>query len=84
MPRLRTRVCLQDGLKLDLNVLARRGFIKFGANIGARGIAWTHSYWGEIASGIIIADMSGQSEGWLRIQLGTLDQQITLVARSRH
>lgn len=84
MPRSRERVCLQDGLKLDLNRLARRGFIKFGSNIGSRGITWTHSYWGEIASGIITADMSGQSEGWLRIQLGSLDQWISLVPRPRH
>jgi hypothetical protein len=27
MPRRRERVCLQDGLKLDLNRLARKGFI---------------------------------------------------------
>ena len=39
--------------------------------------------WGEIATGIISADMSGQSEGWLRIQLGSLDQRITFVARPR-
>jgi hypothetical protein len=71
-------------LKLDLNRLARKGFIKPGASIGGRGIAWTHSYWGEIASGIINANMSGQSEGWLRIQLGQLDQWITLLARPRH
>ena len=84
MARNRQRVCLQDGLKLDLNRLARRGFIKFGANIGPRGITWTHSYWGEIATGIVSANMSGQNEGWLRIQLGKLDQWITLVARPRH
>jgi hypothetical protein len=83
MPRPRERVCLQDGLKLDLNRLARKGFIQPGANIGARGIAWTHSYWGEIATGIISADISGESEGWLRIKLGNLDQRITLVARPR-
>ena len=84
MPRTRERVCLQDGLKLDLNRLARKGFIKPGETIGARGIAWTHSYWGEIASGIISADMSGQGEGWLRIQLGNLDQRISLLSRPRH
>jgi len=83
MPRPRERVCLQDGLKLDLNRLSRKGFIKPGS-IGACGIAWTHSYWGQIASGIISADMSGQIEGWLRIQLGSLDQRIILVARDRH
>jgi hypothetical protein len=38
----------------------------------------------EIATGIISANMSGQSEGWLRIQLGKLDQWITLVTRPRH
>jgi hypothetical protein len=72
MPRPRERVCLQDGLKLDLNRLARKEFIKHGANIGVRGIRWTHSYWGGIASGNISADMSGKDEGWFRIQLGSL------------
>ena len=28
----------------------------------------------EIASGTITTDMSGKHEGWLRIQLGSLDQ----------
>ena len=84
MPRPRERVCLQDGLKLDLNWLARNGLIKFGSNIGLRGVCWTHSYWGEIASGTISADMSGQSEGWLRLQLGSLDQWIIIVPRRRH
>ena len=84
MPRPRERVYLQDGLKLDLNRLAQKGFIKPGSSTGARRIVWTHSYWGEIASGIITADVRGQSEGWLRIQLGHLDQWITLVARPRH
>ena len=84
MPRPRERVCLQDGLKLDLNRLARKGFIKHGANVGVRGIKWTHSYWGEIASGTISADMSGPHEGWFRIQLGSLDQRIILFPRARH
>jgi hypothetical protein len=84
MSRPRERVCLQEGLKLDLNRLSRNGFIKRGANIGSCGIRWTHSYWGEVASGVISADMSGQNEGWLRVQLGNLDQTIILVARPRH
>lgn len=84
MPRPRQRVSLQDGLKLDLNRLARKGFVQTGANIGVRGITWTHSYWGEVATGTICADMSGSSEGWLRIQLGNLDQTIILIARHRH
>lgn len=84
MGRSRLRVCLQDGLKLDLNRLAENGFIKLGANVGARGIAWNHSYWGEVARGTISADMTGQHEGWLRIHLGNLDQWIVLVSRARH
>jgi hypothetical protein len=75
---------LQDGLKLNLNRLARKGFVKNGANIGLRGITWTHSYWGDVASGMISADMSGKHEGWFRIQLGKLDQTITLITRPRH
>ena len=54
---------LQDGLKLDLNRLARKGFVRHGANIGVRGITWTHSYRGEIATGMISADMSGKHQG---------------------
>ena len=84
MSRSRVRVCLQDGLRLDLNRLARRGFIKFGTNIGPRGIAWTNSYWGEVVHGVISADMSNQHDAWLRIQIGDSIQQITLVWRSRH
>lgn len=84
MARSRERVCLQDGLKLDLNRLAQNGFIKRGANIGIRGIRWTHSYWGEIASGMISADMSGEQTGWLRVQLGNLNQRIILFPRARH
>jgi hypothetical protein len=83
MSRSRVRVCLQDGLRLDLNRLARKGFIKFGMNIGLRGIAWTIS-WGEGVHGIIGADMSDQYNAWLRIQIGDSIQQITLVSRSRH
>jgi hypothetical protein len=84
MPRERLRVCLQDGLKLDLNRLAQRGLIRRGTRSGPVGISWISSYWGEIASGIITADMSADHEGWLGIQLGNLDQRIGLVARPRH
>jgi hypothetical protein len=84
MPRPRCRACLQDGLKLDLNQLARKGFIKFGANIGARGISWSNSHRGEIASGVITADMTDPSHAWFRIVVGQFAQQMTLVSRPRH
>jgi hypothetical protein len=84
MPRTRSRVCLQDGMRLDLNRLARKGFIKFGENIGMRGIVWKNSYWGEIVRGIISADMTDPHDSWLGIQIGESTQRITLVSRSRH
>ena len=85
MPRPRARACLQDGLKLDLNRLARNGFIRPGARSGPIGIRWYSTYWDkEIASGLITANMSGTQEGWLRLQLGDFDEWIILVARPRH
>jgi hypothetical protein len=55
MPRPRERVCLQEGLKLDVNRLARAGFIAPGA-----------------------------AKGPVAIRTGNLDQQVVLVAHSRH
>ena len=80
----RSRVRLESGFKLDLNRLARRGFIKPGAITGPVGIVWTDDTGQQIASGYITADMSGEQAGWLRIRLGRLDQCIYLVARRRH
>jgi hypothetical protein len=85
MPRPRARACLQDGLKLDLNRLYRHGFIQRGARSGPVGIRWYSTYWDkEIASGLITANVSGVEEGWLRLQLGNLDEWIPLVAHPRH
>jgi hypothetical protein len=60
VPHNRYRACLQDGLKLDLNRLARKGFVKIGASTGPDGIVWKHSYWGEVVQGTISADKTGQ------------------------
>jgi subtilisin family serine protease len=84
MPRPLQRATLENGIKLDLNRLARRGFIDPGGYKGS-GISWKSNYTGEvIASGLITADMSGTDEGWFRIQIGQLDQQINLAAYHRH
>jgi hypothetical protein len=84
MSRSRVRVCLQDGLKLDLNLLARRGFIKFGTNSGPRRISWTNSHQGQVASGVVSAEMTDPNHAWFRIAIGQSVQLITLVSRSRH
>jgi hypothetical protein len=85
MPRPCHRVRLESGLKLDINWLARRGFVRAGAVSGPVGIKWTDSYFNrEIASAIIRSDLRGPYEGYLRIKIGNLDQEIHMVARKRH
>ena len=41
MPRPRQRVCLQDGLWLDLNKLVREGFMAHGNEPLTVGTDWT-------------------------------------------
>jgi hypothetical protein len=84
MPKPRQRTCLNQGLKLDLNKLCRQGLVRPGCRSGPRGIRWSSDYWGEIASGVITANLEDKYEGWLRVQLEKLDQQITLIPRPRH
>jgi hypothetical protein len=84
MPRPCQRVRLESGLKLDINRLARRKFIQPGMVTGPVGIEWKNTYFNEITSGIITADLSGTVTGWFRIQIGQLDQWISLVAFPRH
>jgi hypothetical protein len=75
MPRERLRVCLQDGLKLDLNQLIRRGFVRPGECTGPLLIQWLNSDGGEArASGLITANLCGQEEGWLHFKSSSLDQ----------
>jgi hypothetical protein len=85
MPRPRQRVCLEQGLKLNLHRLKLLDFVRPGSRTGPNLIRWTSSYTGEeIASGLITANMEGSHEGWLRIQLGKLDQWIILAPRPCH
>jgi hypothetical protein len=84
MPRPRRRTSLQEGLKLDINFLARRGLIVPGSATGPHAIRWVNSDGLEIASGWISADMRGDSDGSLHIQIGEFGQTITLVTLARH
>jgi hypothetical protein len=83
MPRPRRRVCLQEGLHLDLNQLARDGFIRRGMRTDPRNIQWIHPYQGEIASGFVSADMSCAREGWLYVRIGNFNQLIALEGQPR-
>jgi len=84
VPRPRQRTCLQQGLKLDINLLARRGLIAPGSATGPHAIRWVNNNGEMIASGWISADMRSDIEGLLHIQIGGLDQTITLVPLPRH
>jgi hypothetical protein len=85
MPRPRNRVRLEDGLKLDLNRLVRQGFARRGFSIGPKVIRWTYTYTGEeAASGLLTSNIDSPSAGWIRLQLGKLDQTIYLQPRPRH
>ena len=81
MPRPRRRACLESGLKLDLNRLARQGFVRPGGRTGPTSICWTYTYTNErIASGKISANMENPGAGFFRIRIGSLDQSIVLRA----
>jgi hypothetical protein len=62
MPRPLYRARLEGGLKLDVNRLARDGFILPAAATGPVGIRWTNSYSEDVTDGIITADLSGTVE----------------------
>jgi hypothetical protein len=84
MPRVRQRVCLESGLKLDLNKLMRQRLLQPGCRVGPYYFRWTNTYTGEqVATALISANM-GPQQGWLRIQLGNSDQSVDLVSQPRH
>ena len=85
MPRSRNRACLQEGLKLDLNRLRRQRFVCPGLRTGPNRIRWSNTYTEEeVACGLLSASLEHVSEGWLRIQIGRLDQWIPLRRQPRH
>ena len=83
MPRQRQRVCLQDGLKLDLNRLIRQGAVRPGFSTEPYLIQWTRR--GEVIAFVLItANLCDPATSWLRIQAPTIDQKITLISCARH
>ncbi len=84
MSRGRQRVRLEDGLKLDLNLLIQWGVARPGAKCNST-IRWSYRRTDhEIAAGRLTADLTGVQQGWLRLELGALDQWIDLEPAARH
>lgn len=83
MPRTRQRVCLEAGIKLNLNELMRKGCIVPGA-YSSFSMRWTNRYWDEeIASADLTAHMMDRHEGRLHIRMDGWEQTIVLVPRPR-
>jgi hypothetical protein len=74
VPRHRLRVCLQDGLKLNLNLLIRQGTVRPGLSTGPSPIQWSRS--GAVA--VITANLCDPETGWLRCRTEHADQLIPL------
>jgi hypothetical protein len=71
-------------LRLDINLLARRGLIAPGSATGPHSIRWVDSDGEMIASGWVSSDLGGDSDGSLHIQIGELEQTINLATLPRH
>jgi hypothetical protein len=85
VPRDRQRVCLQDGLKLDLNRLIRQGAVRPGFSTGPGLLQWTRGHTGAVIGSVrITANLCDPAVGWLRVQASGLNQQINLVSCPRH
>lgn len=85
MPRDLQRCCLQDGLKLDLVSLVRRGRLVRNGFTPQAWVQWTSSYWGVIAAGTMSASMAPDRAGWFSICVeGGRDERVNLVAAPRH
>ena len=69
-------------MKLDINRLIRDGFIRRDA-FARSFIRWSPSYWGEIATGSVTSDLTGNFHGWFEIEIGGRAQRLSLVACPR-
>jgi len=82
MARLRKRVCLEDGLKLDLNQLIRDGIVVSGA-LTSRTIFWQVARSREtVGVAVITADLTVCPR--IRVRMRGLDQTIDLIPQRRH
>lgn len=84
MPRSRQRVCLQDGLKLNLNRLVRDGIVRPSIKTGPYLLQWTTSSGELIASGEVTAHVCDLENGWVRFRAGSIDQRIILRSCPRY
>lgn len=81
MARSRQRICLEQGLRLDLNRVAHSGVVERGTESGPQAFRWTVTYGGETAaSGLLTADTQNPYNRCLQIRIGEREQLIYLPA----
>jgi hypothetical protein len=83
MPRLRKRLCLEDGLQLDLNRLVHRGTVVSGA-VTTRAVCWQRAGSGLVAVAGITADLTVPACPHVKVSMRGLDQAIDLIAQRRN
>jgi hypothetical protein len=84
MARHRERVQLEDGLKLDLNMLCSKGIVPCGPHEWQI-TSWHPRYFGEVRTFCLLNwRLSSASRGSVRLLMRALDQSIDLVAAPRH
>jgi hypothetical protein len=84
MARPRERVCLEDGLRLDLNQLLRDGIVAPGVVTSPRTTFWQVAGSRELVGvAVITADLTDLACPRVRIRMRGLDQTIELIAQER-
>jgi hypothetical protein len=85
MARPRKRVCLEDGLKLDLNKLVRDVCWPGDSQPYSVCTQWTSNIRGEFAGALITIQKEGDDRGYLSLDLvGRFEQRLDVIAQPRH
>jgi hypothetical protein len=83
MARTRRRACLEEGLALNLTDLRRLGVVTAGEKTCPRPISWMGRQCGEVAAGMISADLA-PPRGWFQVEIRELKQRFDVVCEPRH
>jgi hypothetical protein len=84
MARARKRVCLEDGLKLDLNELIRRETVVSGRATSRISVWHTLRSSRPVAWAVLSADLTNPACARLRIRMPSLDQTVNLIGQERN
>lgn len=81
LPR-RKRACLEQGLSLNINLLARWGTVRFGDLTLFGNVSWGSSP-GDVVIGKISSNLIGH-QGWIQVDIEGKKQRFEVISESRH